>query len=236
MRPMPAMLPALLQGLFTSMVLLILADVASPTFNVEGVPTWGGSQATFAFATILTVSVALGIVMQTISRKLFRNQERLWTLKVLGRSEVRDSLVALEVAPAPGRPTLAEFSEEEEDEQARTIKASAFVHSLEYQIMVRAPDVLDRIQVYHDQYRLAVLPLAILAVILPFWGPVAALDVAGSIGPFPIIRSQAFLVSILASWVCFVTFRDRANRYTLAKVMAWATMEGIDAADDGGDW
>jgi hypothetical protein len=235
MRPVVEAFPTLLHGLFTCIVLLVVADVASPAFNFSGIPNWGVSQTTFAFTTVLTVSLALGIVMQTLSRRLFRNQERLWILGVLGRGEVKESLAALsDIEPAPGRPAFAELSEEEEEVQTRAIKASAFVHSLEYQLMIRAPHVLDKIQVYHDQYRMArgfILPLAILSVTLPFWDPVAALNGVGSIGPFPIIRSQTLMLSILASRVCFVTFQDRANRYTLAKAMAWATMEGIEAKE-----
>ena len=70
------------------------------------------------------------------------------------------------------------------------------------------------------QYRMArgfILPLAILAFILPLWAPVAALDGVGSIGPFPIIRSQVFMVSLLASAVSFVAFQERAYRYSAAK-------------------
>ena len=57
----------------------------------------------------------------------------------------------------------------------------------------------------------------------------AALDGAGSIGPFPIIRSQVFMVSILASAVSFQAFRERAYRYAASKALAWVTLEQIDA-------
>ncbi len=106
-----------------------------------------------------------------------------------------------------------------------------FMQGLEYQIMARAPHVFETIQVYREQYRMArgfILPLAVLAFILPFWAPVAALDGAGSIGPFPIIRSQVFMVSILAAAVSFQAFRERAYRYAAAKALAWVTIEGID--------
>ena len=107
-----------------------------------------------------------------------------------------------------------------------------FMQGVEYQVMVRAPHVFDTIQVYRQQYRMArgfILPLAVLAFILPFWAPVAALDSVGSIGPFPIIRSQMFMVSLLASAVTLQAFRERSHRYAAAKALAWVTLEGVDA-------
>ena len=112
-----------------------------------------------------------------------------------------------------------------------------FMQGVEYQIMLRAPHVFDTIQVYRQQYRVArgfILPLAVLAFILPFWAPIAGID-AGAIGPFPIIRSQTFMVSILASAVSFQAFRERAYRYAAAKALAWVTMEEIDARDRDDD-
>ena len=50
-----------------------------------------------------------------------------------------------------------------------------------------------------------------------------------------IIRSQVFLVSLLASAVSFRAFRERAYRYAAAKAMAWVTMEEIDARDRDDD-
>ena len=81
MRPFYLAVTTLVPGLFTSMVLVVLADVASPTFNVVGIPVWSGSQGVFIFVTGLTVSFALGVVMHTISRGLFHEQERRWTLE-----------------------------------------------------------------------------------------------------------------------------------------------------------
>ena len=109
-----------------------------------------------------------------------------------------------------------------------------FMQGVEYQVLVRAPHVFATIQVYREQYRMArgfILPLAVLAFVLPFWAPVAALDGAGSIGPFPIIRSQVFMVGLLASAVSFQAFRERAYRYAAAKTLAWVTIEDIDARD-----
>ena len=44
-----------------------------------------------------------------------------------------------------------------------------------------------------------------------------------------------FLVSILASAVSFVSFRERAYRYSAAKALAWGTIEGIDERDRADD-
>ena len=232
MRPLSMGVTTLAHGLFTSMVLLVLADVASPTFNVEEIPAWTGGQAVAVFVTVLTVSFALGIVMHTISRGLFHKQKQRWTMDVLASGAVEHRLADLGgVYPAPGGPTYAELWDEERDTRDRPWRASMFMHGVEYQIMVRAPHVFETIQAYRDQYRVArgfILPLAVLAFMLPFWAPVAALDGAGSIGPFPIIRSQVFMVSILASAVTFQAFRERAYRYVAATTLAWVTMEGID--------
>ena len=234
MRPFYLAVTTLIPGLFTSMVLVVAADVASPTFNVEQIPAWTGSQAMFAFAIVLTVSFALGIVMHTISRGLLHKQKQRWTLDVLASGAVENRMAALGGAyPSPGGPSYAElWAEEEEDApDNRPWRASMFMQGIEYQIMLRAPHVFETIQVYREQYRMArgfILPLAVLAFTLPFWAPVIALD-AGSIGPFPIIRSQVFMVSLLASAVSFQAFRDRAYRYAAAKALAWVTMEEIDA-------
>ena len=239
MRPFYLAVTTLIPGLFTSMVLLVLADVASPTFNVEEIPVWIGSRAVFAVVAVLTVSFALGIVMHTISRGLLYKQTQQWTLDVLTSGAVESGLAGLSrVQPSPGGPTYAELWGEEEDMPNRMAKAAAFMQGLEYQVMVRAPEVFETIQGYREQYRMArgiILPLAVLAFILPFWAPVVALDGAGSIGPFPIIRTQVFLVSLLASAVSFVSFRERADRYSAAKALAWGTIEGIDERDRDDD-
>ena len=239
MRPFYLTVTTLVPGLFASMVLLVLADVASPTFNVEEIPVWTGSQAVFVFLIFLTVSFALGIVMHTMSRGLLHKQKQQWTLDVLASGAVESRLASLgKVYPSPGGPTYAELWDEEGGAHDRAWRAGMFMQGVEYQIMVRAPHVYETIQVYREQYRMArgfILPLAVLAFILPFWAPVAALDGAGSIGPFPIIRSQVFMVSILASAVCFQAFRERTYRYAAATAMAWVTLEGIEAKDHDDD-
>jgi len=226
MRPFYMPITTLVHGLFSSMVLLVVVDVASPTFNVAAIPAWTGSQGAIVVLVTLTVSVALGVVMHTISRSFFHRQKQRWTLQVLSSSAVRGRLAALgTVQSSPGGPTYDELSE---DTPNRVTKAAAFMQGIEYQVMVQAPHVFDNIQIYRDQYRMArafILPCAVLAVVLPLWGPVVALDGAGAIGPIPIIRSQAFLVTVLAAAISFIAFRERAYRYSSAKALAWVTVD-----------
>jgi len=73
-----------------------------------------------------------------------------------------------------------------------------------------------------------ILPSAAFALVLPFWAPVEALDAAGHIGPFPIIRTQLFLLSILAAAVSYVAFRERSYRYSAAKLLAFTTMVAME--------
>ena len=156
MRPFYLAVTTLVPGLFTSMALLVLADVASPTFNVEEIPAWTGSQAAFVFVPVLTVSFALGIVMHTLSRGLLHKQKQQWSLEVLASGAVENRMAVLgTVYPSPGGPTYAELWDEEEGTHNRAWRAAMFMHGVEYQLMVRAPHVFEAIQVYREQYRTA---------------------------------------------------------------------------------
>jgi hypothetical protein len=175
--------------------------------------------------------------MHTISRRLFHSQKQQWNLDVLSSKAVRNRLAALGTTqPSPGGPTYEELSEES---PGRVIKAAAFMHGIEYQVMTLAPDVYGNIQVYRDQYRMArsfILPSLALGLVLPFWAPVAALDgVGGAIGPLPIVRAQTFLVGMLAASVCYVAFRERAYRYSAAKALAWVTLQSAMMDEDDQD-
>ena len=102
----------LVHGLFTSMVLLVTADVWSPTFDFKGIPAGNGSQGVFVFATVLTVSFALGVVMHTIPRGLFHKLKGRWALEILVSEAVRNRLAAIgSVDPSPGGPAYAELLE-----------------------------------------------------------------------------------------------------------------------------
>jgi hypothetical protein len=202
MRPFTLGVTTLVQGLYAFVWLVILFDVASPTF------------------------------MHTISRAIFHSVKQQWSLTILSSPTVRRRFGELGSAGIfPGGESYDEIFDEKTPDKVRN--ASAYLHLLEYQIMTRAPEVFASLQVYRDQYRLArafIIPSLALALVLPFWGPVATLDGAGMIEPFPIIRTQLFLLGVLAA-VSFVAFRERSHRYAAAKVLAFTTMEGTRMRD-----
>ena len=237
MRPFTLGITTLVQGLFTAMALLVLADVASPTFNMNGFPEWSGIQAVVSGAVFLTTSLALGVVMHTISRSIFHSMKQQWTMDVLTSESVQPRMHAVGTAQTiPGGPTYEEILDPATPD--RLIRAFAFMHGMEYQLMMYAPHVFDRIQVYREQYRLArafVVPSIIFALTLPFWEPMRALDGVGSIGPFPIIRSQLFMLSALAASVSYVAFRERAYRYAAARTLAYVTLESAEVEEEDDD-
>jgi hypothetical protein len=227
MRPFSLGLTTLIQGFYALIWVAVVMDVASPTFNLR-VPEWGAMEGVIAAAVLVTAAAALGVVVHTISRKIFHNRKQVWAFEVLTSGAVQHRLAPLGAGETfPGGPTYAEALKAEGPERIR--KAGEFMQAVEYQVLARAPHVWREIQGYRDQYRLArgfILISAAFAPFLPFWDPVRALDVAGTIGPFPIVRSQLFMLSVLASAVCYVAFRERAYRYTAAKLFAYATIEG----------
>ena len=234
MRPSSLGLTTLVQGLYTAMALVVFADVASPTFNIQGVPDWTGMQAVISGLTLFTASLALGVVMHTITRSIFHDAKESWTVTVLTSASSGRRIAAVGARPSiPGGPTYLESMEGSDTE--RRWKCFEFMHGIDSQLLIRAPHVFSAIQIYREQYRLArglVVPSVIFAVTLPFWDLLRTLDGAGSIGPFPIIRAQAFMLSVLAATVSFVAFRERAYRYAAARVMAYVTLEGIEHEDD----
>lgn len=228
MRPFSLGVTTLVQGLYAFVWIVILFDVGSPTFNIDTFPAWTGLQTAAAAVVVFLASTALGVVMQTISRAVFHPMKQNWSLTILSSDTVRKRFGELGSAGIfPGGETYDEIFDEKTTDRVRT--ASAYLHLLEYQVMTRAPEVFQTLQVYRDQYRLArafILPSLALALVLPFWGPVKALDGAGVIGPFPIIRTQLFLLGVLAAAVSYVAFRERSHRYAAGKVLAFTTMEG----------
>ena len=228
MRPFSLGVTTLVQGIYALFVVIVLFDVASPTFNLEGIPEWTGTQGLAALVILFTAAVGLGVVMHTISKGAFHPIKQVWALDVTSSGTVRSRLSALgSVETFTGGPTYNDISEG--DKTTRVRNAAAFLHAVEYQIMTRAHHVYTTIQVYRDQYRLArgfIIPSVALAVLLPLWEPVKALDESGAIGPFPIIRTQMFLLGMLAALVSFVAFRERSYRYAAAKLLAFATLEG----------
>ena len=227
MRPFSLGVTTLVQGVYALLWVIVLADVASPTFNMDGVPAWTGMQLAFAVVVLLVASMALGVVMHTISKGLFHRFKLSWTFDVLSSASVRQRMIASQdTALLPGGPKYNDIFAEEPPRRLHV--AAAFMHAVEFALLSRSADVYRAVQVYRDQYRLArgfILPSAAFALVLPLWPPVAALDVAGTIGPFPIIRTQLFLVSILAAAVSYVAFRERSYRYAAAKLLAFAALE-----------
>jgi hypothetical protein len=228
MRPFSLGITTLVQGLYALVWFVVLCDVWSPTFNIEHFPDWTAMQAVVATILIFLASAALGVVMHTISRAVFHPRKQDWTFTILSSPTVKRRFAELGSAGTfPGGSSYEEIFAEKTPSRVRA--ASAYLHLLEYQIMTRAPDVFRTLQVYRDQYRLArafILPSAAMALVLPFWAPVATLDGAGAIGPFPIIRTQLFLLSLLAALVSYAAFRERSHRYAAAKALAFTTLEG----------
>jgi hypothetical protein len=228
MRPFSLGVTTMIQGAYTLVWVAVLFDVASPTFNLRGLPDWSGMEAVAAVALLATAAVALGVVMHTISRGIFRKQKDEWAQQVLMSPTVNKRLETLGATETfPGGPRYEDILAA--DSASRPQQAGGFFHAVVYQLMARAPTLWNSIQVYRDQYRLArgfVVPSAAFAIVLPFWEPIEALDAAGFIGPLPIIRTQLVLLSILAAAVSYAAFRERTYRYAAATLLAYATLEG----------
>ncbi len=226
MRPFGLGVTTLIQGVYSLLWVAVLFDVASPTFDLRGSASWTGMQTVIVIILALTGAVALGLMVHTLSRSLFRKRKDQWTLTVLQSQTVQKRLTTVGATETfSGGPRLEDMLNA--DAATRPRHAGGFVHAITYQLMSRAPQLWGSIQVYRDQYRLArgfVVPSAAFALVLPLWDPIAALDPAGSIGPFPIIRTQLVLLSVLAAAVSYVAFRERAYRYTAAALLAYTTM------------
>lgn len=226
MRPFSLGITTLVQGIYTMLWVIVLFDVASPTFNIEGRPDWSGMQITVAIVVLFTASVALGVLMHTVSKAAFHRVKLNWIREVLSSDSVRRRMEAAGIQELyPGGPKYNDVFNPEPPPKVYT--ATAVMHAIEFSVLHRSIDLYRAIQVYRDQYRLArgfILPSAAFAIVLPLWGPIVALDGAGAIGPFPIIRTQLFLLSILAAAVCYLAFRERSYRYAAAKLLAYITL------------
>ena len=227
MRPFSLGVTTLVHGFYALVWVALVLDVGSPSFNLS-MPQWGPMEAVVWIALLFTAAAALGVVVHTISRGVFHRYKERWAMKVLVSHTVQQRFTAFgDVETFPGGPSYAEVLKAEGPDRVR--KAGGFLQALEYQLLGRAPKVWQGIQSCRDQYRLArgfILTTAAFAPILPLWGPVRALDNVGAIGPLPIVRTQLFLLSVLASAVCFVAFRERTFRYSAATLLAYATVEG----------
>lgn len=217
----------LVHGFYAMVWVALVLDVGSPSFNLS-MPQWGATEAVVMIALLLTASVALGVVVHTISRGVFHRTKERWATEVLLSPTVQQRFTAFgDVETFPGGPSYAEVLKATGPDRVR--KAGGFLQALEHQLLARAPEVWRGIQGSREQYRLArgfILTSAAFAPVLPLWEPVRALDSAGTIGPLPIIRTQLFLLSVLAAAICYVAFRERTFRYSAATLLAYATVEG----------
>jgi hypothetical protein len=227
MRPFSLGVTTLVHGFYAMVWVALVLDVGSPSFNLS-MPQWGTMEAVVWIALLFTAATALGVVVHTVSRGVFHRHKERWGLQVLVSPTVQQRLAAFGTAEAfPGGPSYAEVLKAEGPDRNR--RAGAFMDVVEYQLLGRAPKVWRSIQSYRDQYRLArgfILTSAAFAPVLWLWEPVRALDSLGTIGPLPIVRTQLFLLSVLASAVCYIAFRERTFRYSAAKLLAYATVEG----------
>ena len=227
MRPFSLGVTTLVHGFYAMLWVAVVLDVGSPSFNLS-MPEWTATEAVVWIAVLFTGAAGLGVVVHTISRSVFHGHKEAWAREVLMSPTVQQRFTAFgTVETFPGGPTYAEALKAEGPD--RTRKAGSFLHALEYQLVARSPDVWEAIQAYRDQYRLArgfILTSAAFSPVLPLWEPVRALDAIGTIGPLPIVRTQLFLLGILASAVCYVAFRERTFRYSAGKLLAFATLEG----------
>ncbi len=227
MRPFSLGVTTLVHGFFAMVWVALVLDVGSPSFNLS-MPQWGATEAVVYIALLFTASAALGVVSHTISRGVFHRFKERWAMEVLVSAAVQKRFTAFgDVETFPGGPSYAEVLKAEGPDRVR--KAGGFLQALEYQLLSRAPEVWRGIQPGRDQYRLArgfILTSALFAPVLPLWAPVVALDSLGTVGPLPIVRTQLFLLSVLASAVCYIAFRERTFRYAAATLLAYATVEG----------
>ena len=223
----------LLQGLYSLLWIVILMDVGSPTLDLRSLPAWTPGQILVLFPALLAVTFAIGVVMHTLSRQLFRSMKDGWESAVLTSGTVTRRLGDAASCQPSGGPCLAEVHAVEGIERVR--KVGEFVHALDYVLMLQSPHLHRSIQVYRDQYRLArgfILPSLILAVLLPFWAPVPL----GHVERFPLISVQLFFLGLLAAGVSMYAFRERAHRYAAARIRAFVTLQAErGAASEAGD-
>ncbi len=213
----------MLQGLYSLLWIVILMDVWSPTLDLRNLPEWTAPQILLLLAASFTITFAVGVVMHTLSRNLFRRSKDRWALEVLTSPTVWERLGDLESPGPTGAPTLEEVHAAKDFQRVR--KAGEFMHALDYVILTRAPHLHHSIQLYREQYQLArgfILPSLLFAVVLPFWDPVPA----GHVGNFPLISVQLFFLGILFAGVSMYAFKERSFRYAAARIRGFLSLQG----------
>ncbi|UCE85983.1 MAG: hypothetical protein JSU66_16930 [Deltaproteobacteria bacterium] len=212
----------MLQGLYSLIWIAVLMDVLSPTLDLRKLPPWSASEGLVVLTAIFTLALAVGTVMNTVSRNVFRRTKELWASEVLTSRSVRERLDRIGALRPTGGPSLAEVHAADGRERVRT--AGEFVHAIEHVLWIRAPHVNQNIEIYRDQYRLArgfILPSLILAIVLPFWEVVPR----GHMGGFPLISVQLFFLAVFFAGTSMYAFRERSYRYAAARIRAFLTLE-----------
>ncbi len=212
----------IIQGMYSLLWIVILMDVLSPTLDLRDIDQWSSSQALLMVCAMSTLVFAVGIVMHTLSRNLFRRAKDLWCVDILMSQAVSQRIEDLGSCRPVGAPSIEEVHAAEGMDQVR--KAGEFMHAIDYTLMSHAPHIHQAIRVYRDQYRLArefILPSIILAFVLPFWDPIPT----GHVGAFPLVSLQFFFLFVLFAGVSMYAFRERSYRYAAARVRSYLTLE-----------
>ena len=97
-----------LQGLYSLLLIVVILDVGSPTFDLRDVAAATGAQVLPIFAALLAITFTAGVAMHTLSRNLFRRTKDIWDMNVLTSPGVRQRLGALDECRPSGGPTLEE--------------------------------------------------------------------------------------------------------------------------------
>ena len=120
----------LVHGFYAMVWVAIVLDVGSPSFNLS-MPQWGATEAVVMIALLLTASVALGVVVQTISRGVFHRTKERWAMDVLLSQTVQQRFSAFgEVETFPGGPTYGEVLKATGQDRVR--KAGSFLQAIEH--------------------------------------------------------------------------------------------------------
>ncbi len=219
-------------GAYTMLAIAILLDVGSPTLDLRRLPDWSVGPSVAAFAMLATLAVVLGLMIHTLSRHVYRRYKDEWALKVLMSDSVRRRYDQLNAEPMMQRLSAVSLSDIENAEgRERTQKAGEFLHAIDYHILTRAAHVHAVIQTYRSQYRFArglIIPSIALALVVPFWDPVAAIPSGVSVGPFNLVALQLFLLWVLLAALSFLAFRERSIRYEAARTRAFFVLLSQD--------
>jgi hypothetical protein len=217
----------IIQGMYSLLWVVIMMDILSPTLDLRDLGRWSSAQELLAACALTAIVFALGIVMHTISRNLFRHMKDLWCVNVLLSRAVTLRIDDLGSRGPVGGPSIQEIRDTEGMDQLR--KVGEFMHAIDYTLMSHAPHVHEAIGVYRDQYRLArefILPSIILALVVPFWEPIPM----GHIATFPLVSLQIFFLFVLFAGVSMYAFRERSYRYAAARVRSYLALEAEQRA------